>query len=196
MANKSDNKDKPAKVPGNVDLVAHWDVKLSDGTHKVEFVHGTTSGRRLLKIDGKEFKRKNFMFKLVGTEEFTIGSVPCQISIEAAPNMRYAYKLTIGGQTYERYEETTAKNFKNWNFPSTGNTMYQITLDTQTLEVRVNGKVVETSSDFTDTGSQLSFGLGQDFGASIKIDTTDFHRHGIAATLTVDNHEIPLLSDQ
>ena len=40
--------------------------------------------------------------------------------------MRYQYKLHLNGQTYERYEETTARNYKVWKFPSTGITMYQI----------------------------------------------------------------------
>ena len=35
------------------DLVAVWDVPLCDKVHKVEFEHGTTTGKRVLKIDGK-----------------------------------------------------------------------------------------------------------------------------------------------
>lgn len=35
------------------DLVAVWDVALSDGIHKIEFEHGTTSGKRVVYVDGK-----------------------------------------------------------------------------------------------------------------------------------------------
>lgn len=35
------------------DLVAVWDVALSDGVHKIEFEHGTTSGKRVVYVDGK-----------------------------------------------------------------------------------------------------------------------------------------------
>ena len=35
------------------DLVANWDVALSDGIHKIEFEHGTTSGKRVIHVDGK-----------------------------------------------------------------------------------------------------------------------------------------------
>ncbi len=35
------------------DLVATWNVNLPDGNHKIEFEHGTTSGKRVLRIDGK-----------------------------------------------------------------------------------------------------------------------------------------------
>ncbi len=35
------------------DLVAVWEVSLSDGMHNVEFEHGTTTGKRVVRIDGK-----------------------------------------------------------------------------------------------------------------------------------------------
>ena len=35
------------------DLVATWDIALSDGVHKVEFEHGTTTGKRIIRVDGK-----------------------------------------------------------------------------------------------------------------------------------------------
>ena len=35
------------------DIVAVWEVSLSDGVHKVEFEHGTTSGMRIIRIDNK-----------------------------------------------------------------------------------------------------------------------------------------------
>lgn len=35
------------------DIVASWEVALSDGIHKIEFEHGTTSGKRVIYIDGK-----------------------------------------------------------------------------------------------------------------------------------------------
>lgn len=40
------------------DLVAVWDVALSDGVHKIEFEHGTTSGKRVVYVDGKVGKNK------------------------------------------------------------------------------------------------------------------------------------------
>ena len=35
------------------DLVAVWDIALSDGVHKVEFEHGTTTGKRVIRVDGE-----------------------------------------------------------------------------------------------------------------------------------------------
>lgn len=39
------------------DLVAVWDVALSDGVHRIEFEHGTTSGKRVVYVDGKVGKK-------------------------------------------------------------------------------------------------------------------------------------------
>lgn len=35
------------------DLVAYWSIALYDGIHTIEFEHGTTTGKRVLRIDGK-----------------------------------------------------------------------------------------------------------------------------------------------
>lgn len=39
------------------DLVAYWSVPLCDGVHTVEFEHGTISGKRVLRVDGKVSKK-------------------------------------------------------------------------------------------------------------------------------------------
>lgn len=35
------------------DVVATWQVALPDGVHDIEFEHGTTSGKRVIRVDGK-----------------------------------------------------------------------------------------------------------------------------------------------
>lgn len=35
------------------DLVGVWDIALSDGVHRIEFEHGTTTGKRVICVDGK-----------------------------------------------------------------------------------------------------------------------------------------------
>ena len=42
------------------DLVATWTVPMSDKVYKIEFEHGTTTGKRILRVNGKvmiEFKQ-------------------------------------------------------------------------------------------------------------------------------------------
>ena len=38
------------------DIVAQWEVSLSDGIHRIEFEHGTTSGKRVVRVDDKVSK--------------------------------------------------------------------------------------------------------------------------------------------
>ncbi len=45
-------------MAGSGDLVAVWEIKLSDGVHQVEFEHGTTSGKRIIRVDGKVRARR------------------------------------------------------------------------------------------------------------------------------------------
>ena len=42
------------------DLVATWRLPLPDGDHKVEFEHGTTSGKRVIIVDGKVSENKKY----------------------------------------------------------------------------------------------------------------------------------------
>ena len=36
------------------DVAAVWEVRLADGLHTVQFEHGTTSGKRVITVDGVE----------------------------------------------------------------------------------------------------------------------------------------------
>ena len=44
-------------IPG--DIVAQWKIHLPDGVHDVEFEHGTTSGKRVIRVDGNEVRHHN-----------------------------------------------------------------------------------------------------------------------------------------
>lgn len=35
------------------DLVAVWEVALSDGVYRIEFAHGTTTGKRIVYVNGQ-----------------------------------------------------------------------------------------------------------------------------------------------
>lgn len=42
------------------DVVGMWEVPLSDGIYQIEFEHGTTTGKRVIYINGKV--RRNVLF--------------------------------------------------------------------------------------------------------------------------------------
>lgn len=63
------------------DVVAHWNVPLNDGVHRIEFEHGTTTGKRVIRVDGNVIMKRDWMFKLVGNEYFTVGNAKCVIRV-------------------------------------------------------------------------------------------------------------------
>nr|KAF6310409.1 Fas apoptotic inhibitory molecule [Myotis myotis] len=98
------------------DLVAVWDVALSDGVHRIEFEHGTTSGKRVVYVDGKEEIRKEWMFKLVGKETFCVGAAKTKatINIDAVSGFAYEYTLEINGKSLKKYMENRSKTTSTW----------------------------------------------------------------------------------
>uniref|UniRef100_A0A8C1T2I6 Fas apoptotic inhibitory molecule a n=1 Tax=Cyprinus carpio TaxID=7962 RepID=A0A8C1T2I6_CYPCA len=98
------------------DLVAVWDVALSDGVHRIEFEHGTTTGKRVIYVDGKEVIRRDWMFKLVGKETFHVGgtNTKATINIDAVSGFAYEYTLEINGQSLKKYMENRSKVTSTW----------------------------------------------------------------------------------
>lgn len=176
------------------DLVATWAVSLPDGKHKVEFEHGTTSGKRVIRVNGKEIYREDWMFKLVGKEHFKVGSAKCTISIDACSGFAYEYTLEVNGKSLEKFRENQNKIQKCWYFTlgSKGSSPYRVVLEKDTLDVWVNGKVVETTGEFTDDGTETHFALGDtNRSAYIKAISSGKRRDGILHKLFIDEHEIP-----
>ncbi|KAG7232046.1 hypothetical protein INR49_009955 [Caranx melampygus] len=98
------------------DLVALWEVALSDGVYRIEFAHGTTTGKRIVYVNGQEVIRKDWMFKLVGKETFTVGGTNTRatIHIEAVSGFAYEYSLEIDGKSLQKFIDDRAKSTKTW----------------------------------------------------------------------------------
>ena len=43
---------------GGFEATAEWAITLSDGKHRIQFEHGTTSGKRVIVLDGKVSKKR------------------------------------------------------------------------------------------------------------------------------------------
>ena len=121
------------------DLVAKWDISLPDGKYKIEFEHGTTSGRRVIRVNDKEIMRQNWMFKLVGQEQFTIGKNKFVIIIDSATGLSYEYTLQVNGKSYEKFCENQSKILQSWTF-SIGSTDYRVVLEKNTMDLWINGE--------------------------------------------------------
>ncbi|XP_064517554.1 fas apoptotic inhibitory molecule 1 isoform X1 [Pseudopipra pipra] len=128
------------------DLVAVWEVALSDGVHKIEFEHGTTSGKRVVYVDGKEEIRREWMFKLVGKETFTVGATKTKaaINIDAVSGFAYEYTLEINGKSLKKHMENRLKTTNTWILNLDG-TDYRVVLEKDTMDVWCNGQKMETA---------------------------------------------------
>ena len=93
-----------------------WKVPLGSGNHVVEFSHGTTSGSRVVKVDGQIKIKRDWMFRLVGEESFPIGpkKIPAKIRIEAIDGFTYTYKLFGGDKELQKFAHESKKNLAIW----------------------------------------------------------------------------------
>ncbi|CAI9735026.1 fas apoptotic inhibitory molecule 1-like [Octopus vulgaris] len=174
------------------DLVGKWRVSLADGVHDLEFEHGTTSGKRVVRVDGKEIYRVDWLFKLVGGVQFNIGKTKCVINIDASNGFSYQYTLQVNGQDYENFMENQRKIMKSWIVNVAENPI-RITLEKDTLEIWINGEKANTTAEFVDGGTETHFEIC-DHSAYIRASSSGNRRSGIVYTLFVDEQEIAPVS--
>ncbi|XP_076046176.1 fas apoptotic inhibitory molecule 1 [Oratosquilla oratoria] len=174
---------------GSGDMVAMWEVRMSDGVHKIGFEHGTTTGKRILWVDGEEKIRRDWMFKLVGSETFNIGNAKCTIKIEPIGGFAYEYSLEVNGKNYKKFVENQNKILQTWVFPLESQ-MMRVVLEKDTLDVWVNGQCLDTAGEFVDDGTETHFDL-LGHPSYIKAVSSGNRREGIIHTLIIDNNEIP-----
>ena len=172
------------------DVVANWTVSLGDGVHEVKFEHGTTTGKRIVVVDGEEVLRKNWMFKLVGKVEFTVGKEKAYITIEAVSGFAYEYTLFINGKPLQKFVENRKRTAKVWAFALDGvNT--RVVLEKDTMDVWVNGVVLETAGEFVEDGTETHFEIGS-HNCVIKAVSSGKMKEGIIHSLIMDGtNEIP-----
>eukprot|EP00045_Choanoeca_perplexa_P012721 m.140822 g.140822 ORF g.140822 m.140822 type:complete len:194 (+) comp16115_c0_seq11:2630-3211(+) len=148
-----------------------WTVPLKDGKHTVVFEHGTASGRRVIYLDDNEIYRKNWMFKLVGYETFSIGKGAdihqARISIEAS-GLKYLYRLTVDGKDLEQFSEASKQSTLLWRTAVNG-TEHAVALDVEAMEIYVDGDRVHAQGEFVDDGTETHFTVG---GQSAFVHTT------------------------
>lgn len=171
------------------DVVAVWNVALSDGKHKVQFEHGTTSGKRVIYVDGKEISRTNWMFKLVGRETFTISGTRAVINIDACSGFAYEYQLEVGGKSLEKFVEQRSRTCKVWT-PTMAGVGHRIVLEKDSMEVWCDGQVLETAGEFVDDGTETHFELAG-HSCYIKAVSSGKRREGIIHSLVIDDREVP-----
>lgn len=171
---------------GESDLVATWNVPMSDKVYKIEFEHGTTTGKRILRVNGKEIIRHDWMFKLVGREIFELNAVRCVVSIDAVGIFAYEYSLKVGGKAYEKFREQQKKALQVWHVRM-GDSEIRICLEKDTMDVWVNGSKVETTGEFADEGTKTYFQIGNGTTAHILSESSGKRHVGLIHQLYVND---------
>ncbi|KHN81583.1 Fas apoptotic inhibitory molecule 1 [Toxocara canis] len=173
----------------NQDTVAIWTVPLQDKIHKIEFEHGTTTGKRIIRVDGQEVLRKDWMFKLVGKEQFTIGKMKCVITVEALGTFAYEYSLEVNGKTYEKFREEQSKLLQTWNV-NIGGEDTRICLEKGTMDIWVNGQKMDTVGEFVEDGTETHFEIGSNV-CYVKALSSGKKNVGVVHRLFVNGNEMP-----
>jgi len=58
--------------------------------------------------------RKDWMFKLVGREHFSLHKAKCCITIDAVSGFAYEYTLEVNGKNLQKFSENQSKVMKTW----------------------------------------------------------------------------------
>ncbi|KAK9506809.1 hypothetical protein O3M35_008676 [Rhynocoris fuscipes] len=168
------------------DIVAIWKVPLSDRLYIIEFQHGTASGKRVITVNNKEVFREDWMFKLVGDQEFKIGDVPCVIKIEPVSGFSYQYSLVVDGKPLEEFTKRRSDRACTWTIGDE----HRIVLEKDTLDIWVDGKKVDATGEFIEGGTETHFTIGEDI-ACIKAVSSYNRKEGIIYSLVYNNQVIP-----
>ncbi|KAK9872515.1 hypothetical protein WA026_017981 [Henosepilachna vigintioctopunctata] len=180
---------KVLKKNDRSDLVACWNVPLLDGVHVIEFEHGTTSGKRVIRIDGKEILRREWMFKLVGEEVFTLGiqKAKCVLRVDPLPLFAFSYTLMVDGKCLDKFTEKHELTNRYWTV-ITEKYRNTVVLEKHSLNVFVNAEPVETENVFVDNGTEMRFQID---GENVVIRASYTHkRDGVIHELFVNGREI------
>ncbi|VDN03486.1 unnamed protein product [Thelazia callipaeda] len=175
-------------MSNGLDTVARWSVPVQEHIYIIEFEHGTTSGKRVIRVDGKEILRRNWMFKLTGKELFSIGNLKCAINVESLRAFTYQYTLEVNGKTYEKFHEELKRKLKSWTTVIAGEDI-RICFDKETMDVWVNGQKMNTAGEFVENGTKTHFEISNNV-CFIKATSSGNKKIGFIYQLFINNSEI------
>ncbi|XP_050548557.1 fas apoptotic inhibitory molecule 1 [Daktulosphaira vitifoliae] len=177
------------KKKNSDDIVAVWKVPLAGGVHEVEFEHGTATGKRVIRLDGRIIRRKEWMFRLIGDEIFNIENTQCIIRVEPDGLFMYTYSLLVDGKPLNNYCEYMSKTRSVW-IVSTDGVDKRITLDKETMDIFIDGvKITDTMPEFIDNGTQTHFFIGEVM-ATLKTVHSGDKKVGVVHNIFIDGKQI------
>ncbi|KAI9579502.1 fas apoptotic inhibitory molecule 1 [Glossina fuscipes] len=170
-------------------IVAKWCAPINGKMFRIELEHGTTSGKRMVWVNGKEVIRRDWMFKLVGEDTFYIDQIRCIIRVDPAPGFKYEYSLFIDGKPHDQYTEEQTKQYRLW-LTTIDNIEYRIMLELDTLNLYINDVLRQETAEFVDGGTDTVI---QENGIEfiLQARSSGNKLSGIVHTLLANHVEIP-----
>ncbi|KAM7342139.1 fas apoptotic inhibitory molecule 1 isoform 1-T7 [Cochliomyia hominivorax] len=170
-------------------IVAKWCAPINGKMYRIELEHGTTSGRRMIWVNGKEVLRRDWMFKLVGEDTFYIDKARCIIRVDPAPGFKYEYLLFIDGKSHDQYTEEQTKQYRLWVTTING-IEYRIMLELDTLNLYINDKLRTETAEFVEGGTDTVV-HENDIEFRLQTRSSGHKLSGIVHTLLANQVEIP-----
>ncbi|XP_046445490.1 fas apoptotic inhibitory molecule 1-like [Daphnia pulex] len=140
-------------------VVASWNIVLPEGEFLIEFEHGTTSGKRVIWINEIEYLRRDWMFRLVGSEHFRIGRFDCKLDVEPDGTFGLLYSLFINGQNIDEFQEFNKKKWMTWNVEFGPGNRHTVLFEKDTTDVWINGSKIDCEVQFIDGGNLTRFSV-------------------------------------
>lgn len=142
----------------------------------------------------QELLRKDWMFKLVGSEFVEIGPDPkakVEIIINAGNGFTYEYSILVNGKALQKFKQLQNKIMKTWLYDPESEEPVRVVLEKGTLDIWVNGQKIESRNEFADEGTEFHFLLKDDKEGIIKTASSGNKKEGIVYNLIVDGQIIP-----
>lgn len=114
----------------------------------------------MIYVNGEEVLRRDWLFKLVGSEGFYFGGVKAVICIEAVGGFSYEYSLHVNGLSLQRFSQNRARTTQTWDL-QVNQRHHRVVLEKDTMDVWCNGQKMETQGEFVEDGSETVFFLGE-----------------------------------
>ncbi|KAM3585262.1 uncharacterized protein V6R79_012449 [Siganus canaliculatus] len=139
----------------------------------------------------QEVVRKDWMFKLVGKETFTVGGANTRatINIEAISGFAYEYTLEVAGKSLQKFTDSRAQTTKTWLLKVDGEDC-RVVLEKDTMDVWCNGQKMDTTGEFVDDGTETNFTM-KGHECCIKACSSGRKRSGIIHCFLLDGEKVP-----
>ncbi|EDX07161.1 GD11091 [Drosophila simulans] len=154
-------------------IVAQWCVPINGKMYRIELEHGTTSGRRMIWVNGR---------------------TRCIIRVDLAPGFKYEYSLYIDGKSHDQYTEDMTRQYRLWLYTDDAAAEapqeYRIMLKLDTLSLYVNDELRTEESVFVHGGTDTKF-LLQDTEFVLQARSSGNKHDGIVHTLLANGVPVP-----